>query len=629
MDIRHIIDYCSLSDFELFATKIQAVPQLLNYVPELLLLIKKLLIYQYLSEGSMQKAKDFYEMSFKEIKNLESFQTTSEIFQYLFSNANKRFTNLNFFKKIKKEFFGFFEEVLRSLLKQNQSVVLLKVNDCQIVFQPLNEKFNSYMYLVSEQELYDEMNDHLFVVNSIENLNIKNFFEETFKMQDNHMFDIFNNFNNKINTQNQIKTNFENINGKNTNINDEVCLMEENSKPIVIQYDMNDPCLNRNYLERKVVKAANKIKRYRTTNNFLKTFSPKFMKKENLDKKIIRRFKKFLKKVIVDQIHSDFKKRSRTTTERKNRNKRIENSSLDINPQLVFAYEFATRRFLPPFKSEKYAFKSFNTKFLLWLFSDPVIHAIYQDFGEEYSNKLSEIIINEYDLRKTEPTFCLQLPYYICNMSRLYQKEEKNEAQLSESIGELIKKSKISHDISELSEDSQTDLEYKKSRKNKNKKSFKEQRSNNNNIERQHSVDTNETNFKNLKVKNSEEIMTESQMKKKYFKIEKPKEENNLVSSELVDSSQKEYNNDGFFNQNYFEPKFPIENKENFLKNEADFNQYDQIMFESANNQNFNEFENTSNLGFSDALNNFKFNNKHDYEDMDFQVNDCFKTEFY
>ena len=56
-----------------------------------------------------------------------------------------------------------------------------------------------------------------------------------------------------------------------------------------------DPNSNFNNFTRKYEIKTNPKKRFRDIHPFLKTFNPKFLKKENIDKKIFRRFRKFVK----------------------------------------------------------------------------------------------------------------------------------------------------------------------------------------------------------------------------------------------------------------------------------------------------------------------------------------------
>ena len=56
-----------------------------------------------------------------------------------------------------------------------------------------------------------------------------------------------------------------------------------------------DPYSNYNNFTKKYKVKINQKKRFRDIHPFLKSFNPKFLKKENIDKKIFRRFRKFVK----------------------------------------------------------------------------------------------------------------------------------------------------------------------------------------------------------------------------------------------------------------------------------------------------------------------------------------------
>jgi hypothetical protein len=110
-----------------------------------------------------------------------------------------------------------------------------------------------------------------------------------------------NNDNNDIKTEENIEEFIEEKNDLNSNEN-----IENNSTEVVFEKEkeivnykkynfFTDPYSNYNNYTKKYTIEKKIKKRYRDIHPFLKNFSPKFLKKENIDKKIFRRFGKFVK----------------------------------------------------------------------------------------------------------------------------------------------------------------------------------------------------------------------------------------------------------------------------------------------------------------------------------------------
>ena len=107
--------------------------------------------------------------------------------------------------------------------------------------------------------------------------------------------------NNDIKTEENTEEFIEDKNDLNSNEN-----IENNSTEVVFEKEkeivnykkynfFTDPYSNYNNFTKKYKVKINQKKRFRDIHPFLKTFNPKFLKKENIDKKIFRRFRKFIK----------------------------------------------------------------------------------------------------------------------------------------------------------------------------------------------------------------------------------------------------------------------------------------------------------------------------------------------
>ena len=103
---------------------------------------------------------------------------------------------------------------------------------------------------------------------------------------------------------------------------------------------------------------------------FLKKFNPKSIKREEIDKKIIRKFKKYLKE--------------------NSKSKKFNNFFMSS----VFWRDFTSKNLLPPMtykqNEEVIEYKSFNSNFIVWLFSQQEAKNLYYYFVEEKKDELFE-----------------------------------------------------------------------------------------------------------------------------------------------------------------------------------------------------------------------------------------------
>ncbi len=170
-------------------------------------------------------------------------------------------------------------------------------------------------------------------------------------------------------------------------------------------------------LTNKVVKdqvKENKMNVF-SENTFLKEFTQKFIKREVIDKKIIRAFRKYLKKessVIL---------------------KRIECKK--------FWIIFIKDNLLPPMKlfnsdlKINVEFKSFSVKYLTWLLSQSEAKNLYKEFinknGEKLYKGLVESIKFDNQSDKDYTKFTKNLYYYINNLTKIYTAIEIENHHLS------------------------------------------------------------------------------------------------------------------------------------------------------------------------------------------------------
>jgi len=136
---------------------------------------------------------------------------------------------------------------------------------------------------------------------------------------------------------------------------------------------------------------------------FLKKFNPKSIKREEIDKKIIRKFKKYLKEKL------------------KTKNS-FENNNINLN----FWKDFTTKNLLPPMaykiNEETFEFKSFNSNYIVWLFSQSEAVALYNKFLEENKEDLYESIKQMIKVTITEDIIIelTNIYEYIQNYSQIF-----------------------------------------------------------------------------------------------------------------------------------------------------------------------------------------------------------------
>jgi hypothetical protein len=132
--------------------------------------------------------------------------------------------------------------------------------------------------------------------------------------------------------------------------------------------------------------------------SFFKDFSVKFTKRENIDKKILRRFRKFLK---------DNHKKSSLSYELMNLNK-------------IFWNKFIADNLLPPMKYqvENVEYKSFNTNYMVWLMSHKGGVDLYEKFINEHFDEILSMFITKFSLKEGEEL--QQLRMYIKNLASIF-----------------------------------------------------------------------------------------------------------------------------------------------------------------------------------------------------------------
>ena len=123
-------------------------------------------------------------------------------------------------------------------------------------------------------------------------------------------------------------------------------------------------------------------KRYRDEHPFLKAFNPKFIKKENIDKKIFRKFRKFATIFYNDNKNSPIFRKNES-----------------------FWKLFSSKNLLPPLKIQSkngniIEHKSFNSQFLIWMINQEGMIEVFKKFIDKEMESIINHFILEYNLDK-------------------------------------------------------------------------------------------------------------------------------------------------------------------------------------------------------------------------------------
>ena len=245
-------------------------------------------------------------------------------------------------------------------------------------FMPFPDKSlkNSFSHIEEEEEnIFIGNNKNEFIIDT-SSKNLQNNLEED-KFNNN-----FNNFNaNKEKTENQSKIHFEEIN---TNIN-----------------------VPKKQIEKKETKKYNKKKKNNKEETifnqlpYLNSFKPKYIKRETIDKKIIRSFKNY------------------TIKEYKANRLVIDEKTMDQN----FFINFVNGNMIPPLdfhdvNTDEYVkFNSFNCSYLLWFFSKKGVKEVYNQFINEKGKEFTEDLSQYYEISNEEKN---QLNSYIMNFPNIF-----------------------------------------------------------------------------------------------------------------------------------------------------------------------------------------------------------------
>ena len=337
------------------------------YSNHLLLMMKK--IYG-------EKSNSFYKKHFKyqSFLNQISISHTKYIYfqnHFKLENHLDKFMNLiqNRLEKRQRDErnHGIFNIVKTKSNKDNNSINENYNNNGKILFK--TEHVNILIY---NNENMSEIEDELFKLNLEESK--KNIFNVQYSNSESK-----NVINNNIIAGNEIELNImDNINNS-----EEYNISDVSNSNTSSYYEINNHKIKiKKFEEKREISNINNNKQKFNLNNKIR--------RVNLCKKIVRKFKKYLKKNIKEITYS-------------------------------FWTSFCRENYLPPFKKEEVEFKSFSQLYLNWLFSHQGGIELYNQFirnsGEEELNKIySNYNIQDTDDKLTIKNFFINFAMFFSNL---------------------------------------------------------------------------------------------------------------------------------------------------------------------------------------------------------------------
>ena len=392
--------------------------------PNFKLFLLKLQFFRYiLLEKSKDEIKNFYITNiFPLIKNKSNYNEIEKNLFYIFEN--EYMIKNRIYQSIWEECTNLFiiglEIALNEILKSKNEKINHKCNYCKNCKDRELYRCRYGKIETIEEEIINKFKENdinmsnnrkfSFEINSINSDNF-DYFEknETFPF-DEEEFQIMNyelNNNNNFNINNSYKE--ENMQIDSFLFEPEI-KGEKGNKSVRIN-NINDIKIN-NCISNRTSKQNQKSNNNSLRKQKLKEFQFKFTKRENIDKKILRKFRKFLK----DKSKKNFYEVTKILSNSK------------------FWYDFITQNLMPPFNylTEKKEFKSFNTTYMSWVFEHKFSLELYNIFIKYSFNNLCEHFQYIYHLNNNNEEFN-QLKIYLNTLPLIFSTGNSSQSNIRSS----------------------------------------------------------------------------------------------------------------------------------------------------------------------------------------------------
>ena len=352
----------------------------------------------------------------------------------------------------KEEFSDFEDEIQQKCidnqeLKEKTDVSSIKLNDNEDIISESEFKLNSFGENSPDFSLpISSCQSKLFKSSFDEENNFINLPEQNEFNIDTSTKNLYKNFDNdepdnKFN-DNKNNANIIHFGEISTNIN---IIEKENKKK-----------------EKKKGNKKNKTKKEETIFSqlpYLNSFKPKYIKRETIDKKIIRLFKNYVIK------------------EYKERRFEIDKKIMDQN----FFINLINGNMLPPLEfhevdtDEYIKFNSFNCSYLLWFFSKKGVKEIYNQFISEKGKEFISDMGQYYEIGTEEEKD--QLNTYIMNMPNIFDITLVNNITQGETVMHLYRTVDKNKRIKERQTRKKNDLDLKRLKSNESQRERERSRS--------------------------------------------------------------------------------------------------------------------------------------------------------
>ena len=339
---------CSLIDSELYQLALKVLDQepyiIYTAIPNIFLSVAKLELFSNISKGltnELDASLNFLEGSYNLFE--KNFHLTKRRIELLIKFPNvleSNFYIMNKEKEFKSKVISYLNDFLQT--EEDISDDALESIDKEIVFYEAyftkNNNFSTeYLsFIPTSFSEYSFSNDFSILKN---NLEIK---EDNVSVRTNRNRDKMSDKSSKSNTQLHDTTAYTS-----TNNNIQISPIFSIQK-VMKEYDYSKSMkqsINEKLIDNKMIKS--KI----TKLSIMNDFCFKNIKREKIDKLVIRRFINYVSEI---------------------------NNNFSLNSE--FLINFANSNFKPPFSNEEVAFKSINTGYLVWLFQHEDVKILFQDF---------------------------------------------------------------------------------------------------------------------------------------------------------------------------------------------------------------------------------------------------------
>lgn len=324
-------------------------PNTFQVIPSLKVILKRFHVYDLLIRGSTQEALKYYNKAFENVSHIKAFSPIINYFNFIFKYTNVSFKLLRiYYIAFKNEFYNYYENQTLEAVNSSVDIFLCKIKgftlgpciptdiigETSLFNIEIDFKIKVGLYngidaidLFKEIDILSDKNKYYYKENAFSRSYLKAFDFLSDLLQTKYSENVFdsclnrieeknnNNYDRTISSSNLLDFNslqkkslliikqYELHKHKELSIKDLIGMSDLASnglfKMIILGTNYRR-MLKQSYINENSKRSINKFSKdysfinYTKAHSFLSKFSPKFIKKEGLDKMIVRRFKKCL-----------------------------------------------------------------------------------------------------------------------------------------------------------------------------------------------------------------------------------------------------------------------------------------------------------------------------------------------